>query len=188
MTVKLVHKSRLRSGKSSIPGVSARKRAEITKDLEAYGQQHLIPRQRFVAPWHGSGVSQKFAPPERKSGSDKPSFKAIIEETETNIKLRIVVTGSSYAKLKYRWVVGGTRKRYASMTPDWESKTSPWNIESGAGNGWVEYVDKKRPRPGIEAREIDQILKEQLEPPFIEMIKNKYRIRMTITSRAGVLR
>lgn len=55
----------------------------------------------------------------------------------------------------------GTSKRYALMSKDWRSKTSPGMKASKAGRGRVLYIGKRKPwkrsrkrwpRPGIKAR------------------------------------
>lgn len=189
MPVKITHRARIREVKQAVGGTSQRIRDELKRDLQAYGNEHVAHRQRFVSTWHGSDPSQKFSPPERKSGSSRPKFLAVIEDDDNGVRLRIVLTGTSYAKLKYRWVSGGTTRRYATMTENWESKTSPGSIESGKGAGWVMYVDKKDPKPGIEPRMVDETLQDVLEIPFLQKIFKKYQgVPMIITSRAGVVR
>lgn len=52
----------------------------------------------------------------------------------------------------FRFVNDGTAIRYATMTPDFIPKTHPGTLMSRAGRGGLAYVNKKVPRPGIEAR------------------------------------
>lgn len=156
-------------------GISPVSLERLKADLETYGQQQVDGHNRFTSTWEG----------------ERPVFKPIVEDTEVGVRLRVVSSGTSYAKLKYRWVSGGTDVRYATMGEDeagrkWKSKTKRRSLNSGDGAGELAYVDKNQPRPGIEAREIDELLKEQLEPAFIEMIRAKYHIHAKITSRAGV--
>lgn len=189
MPIKLTHRASIRQTGNNRRGIPPRVREALKADLEAYGQLHVGNRMTFVAPWHGSEHIDRFKPPSMKRGSAKPRFFATVDDDGEVIKLRITITGSSYAKLKYRWVSGGTNRRYATMTPGWESKTSWRTIDSGpGGEGWVAFVDRKQPKGAIEAREIDEHLQETLEPPFLAMIRAKYKFPMTITSRAGVTR
>jgi hypothetical protein len=58
----------------------------------------------------------------------------------------------------YYFVSGGTRVRYATMTPDFSPKTRPNYLGSVAGRGGLMYVSKKKPRPGIKAREFDKTI------------------------------
>ena len=63
--------------------------------------------------------------------------------------------------LIYRFVSGGTRVRYATMTPGFIAKTAPRKIASQMGRGGLWYVSKKRPRPGIKAREFASVIGEK---------------------------
>lgn len=47
----------------------------------------------------------------------------------------------------------GTSVRYATMTPDFLPKSKVRKLSSWPGQGGKKYVDRKRPRPGIQARE-----------------------------------
>ena len=58
----------------------------------------------------------------------------------------------------YGWVNRGTRIRYATMSKDWKSKTKPNVIASYAGRGRLLFVSRKRPRPGIQARNFSTII------------------------------
>lgn len=66
----------------------------------------------------------------------------------------------------YFFVSGGTRVRYATMSPDWRSKTQPGRLAAGAGRGRVLFVSRRRPRPGIEARNFDDQIVEKEDKPF----------------------
>ena len=58
----------------------------------------------------------------------------------------------------YKWVNEGTRVRYATMSADWSSKTKPNVIASYRGSGRMLFVSRKRPRPGIKARNFQDII------------------------------
>lgn len=65
----------------------------------------------------------------------------------------------------YFFISGGTAVRYATMSPDWRSKTQPGRLGAGAGRGRVLFVNKRKPRPGIKARKFDeQIVKKEKKP------------------------
>ena len=65
----------------------------------------------------------------------------------------------------YFFLSGGTAVRYATMSPDWRSKTQPGRLGAGPGRGRVLYVNRRRPRPGIKARKFDeQIVKKEKKP------------------------
>lgn len=61
----------------------------------------------------------------------------------------------------FKFVNDGTSVRYATMTPDFISKTRPGSMQSGRGRGGVAYVNKKIPRPGIQARNFIETAFEQ---------------------------
>jgi len=77
----------------------------------------------------------------------KPGFK--IQRPSNTV--RIIGTGDDI----YKYVSGGTRVRFATMTPDFKAKTRVGVIGSGAGRGGVAYIRRDRPRPGIKARKFD---------------------------------
>jgi len=88
---------------------------------------------------------------------DQPTFTSGVTVTG------VAVVGEVATDNKiYRFVSGGTRVRYATMTPDFVAKTRPRVIGSGPGQGGVAFISRKHPRPGIEAREFaETIAKEQ---------------------------
>jgi hypothetical protein len=54
--------------------------------------------------------------------------------------------------LIYKFVSGGTRVRYATMSPDFQAKTKVAQIMSRRGRGGLAFISRRRPRPGIKAR------------------------------------
>ena len=66
----------------------------------------------------------------------------------------------------YKFVSGGTRVRYATMTPDFVAKTTPRVIGSGPGAGGLAFVNKQRPRPGIKARQFHETIANKWRAPF----------------------
>jgi hypothetical protein len=66
----------------------------------------------------------------------------------------------------YRFVDGGTEVRFALMSKDWESKTSPGKLSPvlGAGNvelygdGYIKVFGQDNPRPGITPRMFSDII------------------------------
>lgn len=63
----------------------------------------------------------------------------------------------------YGWVNKGTRVRYALMSKDWKSKTKPNVIASYRGSGKMLFVSRKRPRPGIVARNFSDIILKRVQ-------------------------
>ena len=84
--------------------------------------------------------------------STKPDF---VKESENGVR-RIYTTN-----LIYKFVSGGTRVRYATMTPGFMAKTKSGVIGSTAGKGGMMFVSRKFPRPGIEARKFDIAVREK---------------------------
>ena len=66
--------------------------------------------------------------------------------------------------LIYKFVSGGTKVRYATMTPDFIAKTRPGWIGSGAGRGGRAFVNKKKPMPGIKARHFPKAIIKKWKP------------------------
>lgn len=63
--------------------------------------------------------------------------------------------------LIYKFVSGGTRVRYATMTQGFRPKTRVRKLVSYKGRGGVAFISRKHPRPGITAREYpDEVIKE----------------------------
>lgn len=58
----------------------------------------------------------------------------------------------------YRFVSKGTKVRYAVMTTPFVAKTVPMSIRSRRGRGGVLFVSKKRPMPGIKARQFEIVI------------------------------
>lgn len=74
----------------------------------------------------------------------------------------------------YPFIEKGTRVRYATMTPDFKAKTVPRVVSSGPGRGGLLYVSKKRPRPGIKAREFTEEIKDREQPKFEELVERTF--------------
>lgn len=88
---------------------------------------------------------------------DKPEF--------TVKTLKNAVSVSTSSKI-YSYIDKGTSVRYATMTPDFSPKTRVRVIASARGRGGVVRVDKRHPKPGIEAREFSVIIQERMQKKF----------------------
>lgn len=71
----------------------------------------------------------------------------------------------------YFFLSGGTPVRFATMSPDWRSKTQPGRLGAGAGRGRVLFVNRRRPRPGIEARKFDDQIVKKEDKPFERAVR-----------------
>lgn len=92
---------------------------------------------------------------------DKPKFAKTFKRSAQFIEGEI---SSDNAVL--RFVSGGTRVRYATMTPGFVAKTVPGWIGSRPGQGGMLFINKRRPRPGIKARGFDKTIAKKLAPYF----------------------
>jgi hypothetical protein len=66
--------------------------------------------------------------------------------------------------LIYKFVSGGTRVRYATMSRGFIAKTRSGVIGSGPGRGGRMFVSKMHPRPGIKAREFPKVIARKWKP------------------------
>lgn len=73
----------------------------------------------------------------------------------------------------YGWVNRGTRIRYATMSKDWKSKTKPNVIASYAGRGRVLFISRKRPRPGIVARNFSDIITRRIQTRAAAFVRDR---------------
>lgn len=71
----------------------------------------------------------------------------------------------------YKFVSGGTRVRYATMSRDFIPKTRPDWIGSGPGRGRRLFVSRKHPRPGIKARRFEHAIIRKWGPRFGELCR-----------------
>lgn len=72
----------------------------------------------------------------------------------------------------YIFVAAGTRIRYATMAPGYKPKTPPM-LPPGSGGGKVAYISRKRPRPGIKARNPQQDIAKRDGPKCAEAIQSR---------------
>lgn len=114
-----------------------------------------------------------------KTWKRKPKFETLIGLTGNDAS---VLTGTDSSIYKY--IDEGTRIRWALMSSDWKSKTTPKKIGSTRGRGRVLIAGKRamqrrniRPRPGIKAREFSETIRKQR--------KNKFTRRMVKAMQDG---
>lgn len=72
----------------------------------------------------------------------------------------------------YIFVAGGTSVRYATMAPGYQPKTPPMLPPRGGG-GKVAYISRKRPRPGIKARNPQKAIAKRDGPKCAEAIQKR---------------
>jgi hypothetical protein len=93
---------------------------------------------------------------------DKPDF--VVDKGKME---RLVVSRNKI----YFFVSGGTRVRYATMTPNFKAKTSPSRYQAQAGAGGVAFISKLKPKPGIKARKFDTKTAKRMQPRMAGLIK-----------------
>ena len=96
---------------------------------------------------------------------DKPTFKPKVKASSSSPAVQVEPTGNEKGVSKWHWLNGGTRIRWALMTPGWKSKTRPGTLLTRGGKGGVRIAGRKAmmrrgiaPRPGIEARKWGSII------------------------------
>lgn len=100
----------------------------------------------------------------------KPQFEMVTNFSSNDIEVLLGTDDKIFGYLDR-----GTSVRYAVMTPDFQAKTTPGSLQSGRGRGGVVIVNRKRPRPGIKARDfsgqVEKILNRESEAIFNQEIK-----------------
>lgn len=72
----------------------------------------------------------------------------------------------------YDYIDEGTKVRYATMSKDWKSKTEPNVVGTFPGKGKRLFVNKKRPRPGIKARNFTKHIAKTTKAELARVTKN----------------
>lgn len=104
--------------------------AKVEEGLDEVAQQTLADFSKTTDTWQ-----------------DKPTFDIQKERLS-----RTVGTDDQI----YSYVSNGTAVRYATMTADFQPKTKELYLGSFAGAGGKQFVSRKHPRPGIQARKFDE--------------------------------
>lgn len=84
-----------------------------------------------------------------RTWNHKPDF-----NIERSPGRRVVATDDDI----YFYLDEGTRVRYATMTANFRPKSRVRFIGSNIGRGGVLFISRKRPRPGIKAREFSDVI------------------------------
>lgn len=117
-------------------------------------------------------TQQKLYEKTTRTWGNKPDHELEFSQTKAEIKAMNVTDNRIYFFLH-----DGTKVRYAVLSPDWKSKTTPGILGSGPGRGKVLFVSKKRPMPGIEARKWTDVIVRQRKRPYKQ---NMEKIMVTI--------
>lgn len=106
----------------------------------------------------------------------KELFEETVETWESKPEFIVMGDGATHRYIYtssqvYGYLNYGTRVRYATMTPGFVAKTSPKVIKSGAGSGGVHFINKSRPRPGIQARRWDEVISAEMQKEFPKIMQ-----------------
>jgi hypothetical protein len=110
--------------------------------------------------WEGEAIRKEYEKTTR-TWHHKPVFEVLPEVSNTEVSVLVGTDDKIYLFLDE-----GTKVRYATLSRDWQSKTTPGIIGSGPGRGRVLFVSKKRPRPGIKARRFTPTIQSRRKRPF----------------------
>lgn len=111
---------------------------------------------------------------------DVPTFNINEVQSGDGISVEVVPVGSQEAVNKWIYLDRGTSIRWAVMSPDWKSKTTPNMFQSGAGRGSVLIRGRGAmtshgiaPRPGIDARNWTLMVQNSYETKFPKLVWNR---------------
>jgi hypothetical protein len=100
-----------------------------------------------------------------------PTF--LIEESKKGGDLiRVIGPSDDKDGLIWHFLSSGTSVRYAILSSDWESKTTPNTLQTGLGAGFVVKIDVNNPQPGIIERRWQHIIADVQGQKFIKAAKN----------------
>lgn len=115
------------------------------------GDQHIKQRERVIEHWSG----------------EIPSWSRQVDREGTaRMFLFVFMGGHHFGQQKWKWLDQGTSVRYATMSRDFLPKTRVRVITSRPGRGHLHFVDRRVPRPGIDARYFDNEISKRLDPKF----------------------
>ena len=134
-------------------------RQELTKELESEGKDLEKDYSKTSSTWNG----------------DAPKYPPKTTSNNTELSLTVMPDGTQKAIDKWKWLNFGTSVRYATMSGNWQSKTKPGRLQSGAGRGQVVRISRMHPRPGIKARKWNTIIFDRSFPRFRKRMKNAIR-------------
>ena len=127
-------------------------------------------------------AKEDFEPTYKNFDNDKPQVKQDVSAKQTDTHVRVEVTGDKKAIDKWRWLNVGTKRRWALMSSDWKSKTTPGQLNSSGGSGRPVLVGKRafqkrglRPRDGIKARNWTKIIHKKRKKDFKQRIIKGHR-------------
>lgn len=130
-------------------------RLEILNALRKEGREIKTEYEKTTATW-----------------KRKPEFEILVGLTRPPGSASVLVGTDNEI---YNYLDQGTRIRWALMSQDWRSKTTPRRIGSGPGAGRVIIAGRRAmqrrgigPRPGIKAREFSETIRKRRKKKFTQ--------------------
>ena len=115
--------------------------------------------------------------------SDRPTMKSQIVINKRGATITTGPTGNKKGVERWKFLSDGTKIRWAVMSPNWKSKTTPNRMNSKTGKGRVIIMGKRamqkrniKPRPGIKARRWPMVLGKKRRRPFTANMKKIMRL------------
>lgn len=133
-------------------------RAGFKKDITAFRRRVVTGDFRgTVRPWK----------------HETPNFKSDVNEGKDFVIRAYLVKDGSLGSNKWLWLNAGTKERWALMSGDWQSKTTPGTLNVRGGRGRVLVAGRRRmrrPRPGIKARNWTELIFQLRNPEFVDIM------------------
>lgn len=141
-------------------------RARLLKEITREGEIQKRMFERTVRTW---------------SSLSKPVFVVKIVKSTNELSVKVSTDSDIY-----RFISEGTKVRFATMTKNYKPKTRSRVIGSRRGHAGLAFVNKKRPMPGIEAREFKEEIADRRRNPFNSNMMRKYTEGFNIYIRKAV--
>lgn len=146
------------------PSVNQRMRGiheTLKRQMAPFANQHVQIREGLVSNW---------------SPENKPTFTKHIDDFPNKIRVRVKMEANSApgAELSvYELLDEGTDLRYMHVSDDWQSKTTPGSLKSGAGTGTT--VGLGKPVDGIDERRFESTIDRTLNTKLDTVVYNSFK-------------
>lgn len=98
---------------------------------------------------------------------ERPTMKSLIAYKGGDVTMIAGPSGNEFGVKKWVWLDQGTRVRYAHLSSDWESKTTPRTLSVGRGAGYVIARGRRAgAHRGIEARGWSDLITQRMRKTF----------------------
>ena len=152
----------LRAPKFDLEGIKTRLRTALREE----GSEMKVLMQKTTETW-----------------KHKPTFSKDVLYTQDQIGVNVTPDLTTLKGRVWMYLDGGTKIRWAVMSPDWKSKTRTGWLGSRKGRGRVLFAGRRymqkhnvRPRPGIKARKWSEEVRKLRVPKFKARMKREFDI------------